>query len=57
MHEDAFVSVVANSRAREEILAQRFTRRPLRIDVDVARALGALAHAAWFMPKDQYYQY
>jgi hypothetical protein len=56
MHEDAFVSVVADSRAREEILEQGFTRRPLRIDVDVARALGALAHAAWFLPKDQYYE-
>jgi hypothetical protein len=56
MHEDAFVSGVADSRAREEILEQGFTRRPLRIDVDVASALGALAHAAWFLPKDQYYE-
>src|SRR5450432_696587 len=56
MHADAFVSVTADSRAREEILEQGFTRRPLCIDVDVARALGALAHAAWFLPKDQYYQ-
>jgi hypothetical protein len=56
MHEDAFVSVVADSRAREEIFEQGFTRRPLCIDVDVARALGALAHAAWFLPKDQYYE-
>ena len=56
MHEDAFVSVVPDSRAREEIVEQGFTRRPLCIDVDVARALGALAHAAWFLPKDQYYE-
>jgi hypothetical protein len=56
MHGDAFVPVVADSRAREEILEQGFTRRPLCIDVDVARALGALAHAAWFLPKDQYYE-
>jgi hypothetical protein len=56
MHEDAFVSGVADSQAREEIHEQGFTRRPLRIDVDVARALGALAHAAWFLPKDQYYE-
>ena len=55
MREDSFVSVVADSRAREEILERGFTRRPLCIDVDVARALGALAHAAWFLPKDQYY--
>ena len=56
MHEDAFVLGVADSRAREEILEQGFTRRPLYIDVDVARALGELAHAAWFLPKDQYYE-
>jgi hypothetical protein len=56
MHEDAFVSVVADTRAREEIAEQGFTRRPLSVDVDVARALGELAHAAWSLPKDQYYE-
>ena len=56
MHEDAFVSVVTDTRAREEILEQGFTRRPLSVDVDVARALGELAHAAWSLPKDQYYE-
>jgi hypothetical protein len=56
MHEDAFVSVVPDSRAREEILEHGFTRRPLCIDVDVARALSTLAHAAWLLPKDQYYE-
>src|SRR5580704_8072222 len=56
MHEDAFVSVVADRQAREEILERGFTRRPLWIDVDVARALDALGHAAWSVPKDQYYE-
>ena len=56
MHEDAFVSVVADSRAREEMLEQGFTRRPLSVDGDVARALAELAHAAWYLPVDQYYQ-
>src|ERR1700746_1834169 len=56
MHEDAFVSVVPDSRAREEILEQGFTRRPLFIDRDVARALDALAHAAWLLPRDHYYE-
>lgn len=56
MHEDAFVSVVADDQARKEVLEQGFTRRPLCIDVDVAHALGALAHEAWFLPKDQYYE-
>jgi hypothetical protein len=55
MPQRAFVPVVADSRAREEILEQGFTRRPLWIDGEVARALGDLAHAAWFVPKDQYY--
>jgi hypothetical protein len=55
MPHGAFVPVVAESRAREEILEQGFTRRPLWIDGEVARALGDLAHAAWFVPKDQYY--
>jgi hypothetical protein len=56
MHADAFVPVVADNRARQEILEQGFTRRPLSVDEDVARALGALAHAAWHLPKDQYYE-
>lgn len=56
MHDDAFISVSADCQAREEILKQGFTRRPLCIDVDVARALDALAHAAWHLPKDQYYE-
>lgn len=55
MPHGAFVPVVADSRAREEILEQGFTRRPLWIDAEVARALGDLAHAAWFVAKDQYY--
>lgn len=56
MHEDAFVSVVADDQARKEILEQGFTRRPLCVDVDVAQALGALANEAWLLPKDQYYE-
>jgi hypothetical protein len=56
MREGALVSTVADSRARHEILENGFTRRPLCVDGDVARALGDLAHAAWFLPRDQYYQ-
>jgi hypothetical protein len=55
MHEDYFVPVSRDIRAGEEILARGFTRRPLKIDEDGARSLGALAHAAWSAPKDQYY--
>lgn len=55
MNESAFVAVVADSRARQEMLERGVTRRPLRVDDDVARALAELAYAAWTLPKDQYY--
>jgi hypothetical protein len=55
MHDDNFVPVSRDVQAAEEILAHGFTRRPLKIDQDAARSLGELAHAAWSMPKDQYY--
>ena len=51
----SFIQVVRDCRAREEILERGFTRRPFKVDLDVARALGELAHAAWSMPRDQYY--
>ena|SRR5579862_692037 len=56
MHERAFVPVVADPRARQEILEHGFTRRSLVVDAEVARALAELAHAAWSLPKDQYYE-
>src|SRR5277367_4143445 len=56
MNNDGFISVAMDTRARDEILARGFTRRPLEVDLDVARALGELAHAAWSLPKDQYYE-
>jgi hypothetical protein len=55
MHDGGFISVPMDSAAREEILERGFTRRPLNIDHDVARALGELAHAAWSVPRDEYY--
>jgi hypothetical protein len=56
MDTDGFVSVAMDTRARDEVLKQGFTRRPLEVDLDVARALGELAHAAWALPLDQYYE-
>jgi hypothetical protein len=41
--------------ARQEIETQGYTRRPLPLDQDMARAIGELAHAAWSLPRDQYY--
>jgi hypothetical protein len=55
MRDNGFVSAVMDGRARDEIRANGFTRCRLPVDLDVARALGELAHAAWSMPRDQYY--
>ncbi len=49
------VSVEA-TRAGEEIRERGYSRRPLIIDFEVALALGELAHAAWSLPRDQYYE-
>ncbi len=56
MRENGFVPVASDIRAAQDIRERGFTRRPLHVDFDVARALGELAHAAWSLPKDQYYQ-
>jgi hypothetical protein len=56
MHDDGFISVEIDTQAREEILEQGFTHRRLSVDMDVARALSELAHAAWSLPRDQYYE-
>ena len=55
MHAGALVSAAADGRAREELLEHGYTRRRLCVDQDVARALDDLAHAAWSLPRDQYY--
>jgi hypothetical protein len=55
MHDGGFISMPMDGAAREEILERGFTRRPLNIDPDVARALGELSHAAWSVPRDEYY--
>jgi hypothetical protein len=55
MHDGGFVAVPVDRAARDEILERGFTRRRLSIDLDVARALGELAHAAWVLPRDEYY--
>lgn len=56
MRENGFVPVAIDSRAGQDIRERGFTRRPLHVDFDVARALGELAHAAWSLPKDEYYR-
>jgi hypothetical protein len=56
MQSSVFVSVAANHKSKQDIIARGFSRQPLYVDADVASALGDLAHAAWTVPRDQYYQ-
>jgi len=55
MTQDSFIPVEENAKSRNDLVQRGFSRQPLRIDIDVARALEVLAHAAWSVPKDQYY--
>ena len=56
MSQDSLIPVPINASARNDLLERGFSRQPLRIDVDVARTLQALAHAAWSIPRDKYYE-
>jgi hypothetical protein len=55
INEAAFIPVEANARSRNDLLERGFSRQPLRVDLDIARALDALSHAAWSIPRDKYY--
>jgi hypothetical protein len=55
MKQDAFIPVEANAKSRNDILERGFSRQPLHVDVDVARTLDAMSHAAWSVPRDKYY--
>jgi len=55
MGQDSFIPVATNARARSDLVERGFSRQPLRVDVDIARSLEALSHAAWSVPKDKYY--
>jgi len=55
MTQDSFIPVEENAKSRNDLVQRGFSRQPLRIDIDVARALEVLAHAAWSVPRDQYY--
>lgn len=56
MTQDSFIPVAANAKSRNDLVEWGFSRQPLKIDVDVARTLEVLAHAAWSLPRDQYYE-
>lgn len=56
MGRDGFIGIEMNARSRNDLVEQGFSRQPLRIDADVARSLEELAHAAWSVPRDNYYE-
>jgi hypothetical protein len=53
---DNFIPVEVNARSRNDLLDRGFSRQPLELDVDIARALGELSHAVWSIPRDKYYE-
>ncbi len=55
LDQDTFIPIAANERARKDIVERGFSRQPLKVDVDIARSLDALSHAAWSIPRDKYY--
>lgn len=56
MSEDNIIRIEANVRSRNDLVDRGFSRQPLRIDFDIARTLESLAHAAWSVPRDKYYE-
>jgi hypothetical protein len=52
----SFLPVETNASSRNDLLEHGYSRQPLRVDLDVARTLEALAHAAWSIPRDKYYE-
>src|SRR3979490_3073395 len=49
------IPVETDARSRNDLVERGFSRQPLRVDVDIARTLEELAHAAWSIPRDKYY--
>ncbi len=55
MGQDSFIPVATNARSRNDLVERGFSRQPLRVDVETARAMEELAHAARSIPRDKYY--
>src|ERR1039458_7999665 len=55
MGQDSFIPAATKDLSRLDRVERGFRRQPLRVDVDIARSLEALSHAAWSVPKDKYY--
>jgi hypothetical protein len=56
MDQDSFIPVATDSRSRNDLVERGFSRQPLRVDVDIARTLDTLSHAAWSLSRDKYYE-
>lgn len=56
MRQETFIPVEVNAASRNDLVERGYSRQPLRINEDIARTLEALSHAAWSIPRDQYYQ-
>src|ERR1700678_3946780 len=55
MDQDSFIPVATNAKSRSDLVERGFSRQPLRVDLDIARSLEELSHAAWSVPRDKYY--
>src|ERR1700745_3196208 len=55
MSQDSLIPGTNNAKSRNDLIERGFSRQPLRIDAEIARSLEALAHTAWSIPKDKYY--
>ncbi|HEX8817719.1 MAG TPA: 2OG-Fe dioxygenase family protein [Terriglobales bacterium] len=56
MKPNSFIPVEINHRSRADLVELGFSRRPLKVDEDIARTLEELSHAAWSIPRDKYYK-
>src|ERR1700721_3362761 len=55
MGQESLIQVATNIGSLNDLFDRGFSRQPLRVDVDIARSLEALSHAAWSIPRDKYY--
>lgn len=55
MNTDLHITVAPDRMVQEDLETHGYTRRPLHIDADVARALQAMTASAWSLPRDEYF--
>ena len=56
MDQDSFIPVATDTRTRNDLVESGFSRQPLKVDLDIARTLDTLSHAAWSLARDKYYE-